>query len=138
MRQSMERLFRLLGLKYPASEMYWTYQLLSKGDKERHSHAVEYLDNVLDQDIKQILLPTLESPDRAVEHGRERFGIEPQDPETTIRNLLHSGDTWLVACAIAAAAELRLRGLAGDIRTVAARSAPDVTQVADNALAELA
>ena len=108
MRQSMERLFRLLGLKYPASEMYWSYQLLAKHDKERHSHAIEYLDNVLDQDVKQILLPTLESPERAVEHGRSRFGIEPQDAESTIRNLLDSGDPWLVACAMAAAAELKL------------------------------
>jgi len=138
MRQSMERLFRLLGLKYPASEMYWSYQLLAKNDKERHSHAIEYLDNVLDQDVKQILLPTLESPERAVEHGSSRFGIEPRDAESTIRNLLDSGDPWLVACAMAAAAELKLLGVATDIRAAAARSAPDISQVADNALAELA
>ena len=105
LRQSIQRLFRLLGLRYPSQEMHWAYLAFTHGDKEKRMAAVEFLDNILDQDLKRVLLPLLES-ERVAEAGRSLFRVEAQTAEATASGLLESDDRWLVACAIAAAAEL--------------------------------
>ena len=51
--------------------------------------------------------------------GRELFGVDVRSAEDAIRELIRSHDPWLVACAMAAAAELRLRSLAPEIRQAA-------------------
>jgi AAA family ATP:ADP antiporter len=137
LRQSLERVFRLLGLRFPASEMYQVYLALARQDKEKHATAVELLDNVLDQNLKRVLLPMLETPERLLERGRELFGVEVLDAESTIRGLLGSQDAWVVACAMAAAAELRLRGLAQHIAQAARHAGAEVCEVARAAQAGL-
>jgi hypothetical protein len=98
---------------------------------------VELLDNVLDQNLKRVLLPMLETPERLLERGRELFGVEVLDAESTIRGLLGAEDAWVVACAMAAAGELRLRGLAGDIAQAARHAGAEVCEVARAAQAGL-
>src|SRR5262249_15132362 len=115
LRQTMDRLFQLLGIRYPAREMQAIYMLLSKHDKDLHSAAIDFLDNVLDQDLKNAVLPIFDVPGRALEHGKAFFGIEPRDDEAVIGSLVHSDEQWIAACAIAAVAELNIRSLAGEI-----------------------
>lgn len=136
-RQTLERVFRLLGLRYPTREMYWTYLALTGQDKDKRAAAVELLDNVLDQDLKRVLLPMLETPERMLERGTALFGIEMEDEETVLRGLVRSQDGWVVACAMAAAAELKLRDLARDIAEVAVSSTPEIANVARSAEAAL-
>lgn len=136
-RSSLKRLFRLLGLRYPSNEMYWAYLALSQKSNEKHSTAVEFLDNVLDQDLKRVIVPMLDAPDRLREQGQALFAIEPQSAESTIRGLVHSDDPWLTACAMAAAAELRLRALAVEIAEVANKATAEVSDVGRSAVALL-
>ena len=138
LRQTLDRLFRLLGLRYKTKEMYWTYLALSHHDKEKHTTAVEYLDNVLDQDLKRVLLPMFDAPERVPERGRALFGVEVADAGAAVRDLLQSDERWVVACAMAAAAELKIKELAPDITQVARRLNGDVAPVAQSALASLA
>jgi AAA family ATP:ADP antiporter len=107
LRQSLQRLFRLLGLRYSSQEMHWTYLALANGNKEKHTAALEFLDNTLDQDLKRVIIPMLES-ERPAEDGRTLFGVEPQPPAATLQALQKSGDPWLKLCATAAAGELGL------------------------------
>jgi AAA family ATP:ADP antiporter len=136
--QCMQRLFRLLSLRYPSNEMYWTYQALARPASEHRATAVEYLDNVLDQHLKRVVLPMLEAPERLPEQAHALFGIEAGDVESTIRALVGSPDAWITACAIAAAAELKLRSLTGEIDAAARKAGGDVKEVANSALAVLA
>lgn len=133
--ESVQRLFRLLSLRYPSNEMYWTWLALSRPGKEQHATAVEYLDNVLGQDLKRVILPMLDAPERLPERARALFGIEPATVESTIRALVASDDAWVSACAISAAAELHLRDLANDIAAAARNGRPHVAEVAHAALA---
>jgi AAA family ATP:ADP antiporter len=105
LRESLQRLFRLLGLRYSSEEMHWTYLALANGDKEKHTAALEFLDNLLDKDLKRVLIPLLES-EQVTEEGRRLFGVEPQSPAATIAALQRSGDRWLTVCAEAAAGEM--------------------------------
>ena len=65
----LERLFRLLGLKYPPKEMHAAYLALHRKKTDEYTAAIEFLDNVLERELKRILLPLLDEdfadyPDR--------------------------------------------------------------------------
>jgi AAA family ATP:ADP antiporter len=138
LRQTMERLFRLLGLCYPPREIYSAYLAVSRGESEQFSHALEFLDNVLQRDLKRVLLPLLDAPGDLTETGRHLFGIKMNTPEAAIRDLIRSADPWLAACAVAAAGELRMHRLAPEIEQAAESSAAEVAEVARSAAASLA
>jgi len=134
---AIDRLFRILGLIYSPKEMYWTYLTLSHHDKEKHSTAVDYLDSVLDRDLKNVVIPIFDHPERMLERGRTVFGVEATDSAGAIRVLIHSNETWMPACGIGAAAELKLRELAGEIAELAQRAAGDIQGVARAAAVSL-
>ncbi|PWU03582.1 MAG: hypothetical protein C5B51_18770 [Terriglobia bacterium] len=138
LRESLERLFRLLGLRYPPREIYSAYLAVSRSHSGDSAAALEFLDSILERDLKRILLPLLDAPEHLLERGRELFGVEVKGAEEAIRDLIGCRDPWLVACAMAAAAELHLRNLATDIARAAAEAAEEVSEVARSAEAVLA
>lgn len=138
LRQTLERLFRLLGLRYPPKEMYSAYLAVTRSNQEEFSAALEFLDSVLERDLKRVLLPLLDAPESALERGRELFSVERLTAESAVRELIRSSDPWLAACAMAAAGELRMRALAADIAEAGKRARPEVYEVAVAAEAALA
>ena len=138
LKETLERLFRLLGLKYPPKEIYSAFRAVSRRQHEEATAALEFLDNTLERDVKRILLPLLDAPEHVHEHGKELFGVDVRSAEDAIRELIRSHDPWLVACAMAAAAELGMRNLASDIHQAAEESADEVLEVARSAEARLA
>ncbi|MGH9720237.1 MAG: Npt1/Npt2 family nucleotide transporter, partial [Bryobacteraceae bacterium] len=74
--QSMERLFRLLGLEYSPNEIYNAYLALQSGKHERIAAAHDYLDGLLEREIKRLVLPLVDSGGRLPAHARDLFGIE--------------------------------------------------------------
>jgi AAA family ATP:ADP antiporter len=136
--QTLDRLFRLLGLQYPPGPIYSAYRAVVHRRSEELSSAIEYLDNVLDPRLKSILLPMLDGSPYLLDVGRDAFGIEVPDLESAIRQQIRLGDPWLVACAAAAAAELRLRSLRADLAAIAERPDERVAPVARQAAAALA
>ena len=134
---TLDRLFRLLGLKYPQQQIYSAYLAVRRGHGEESSAALEFLDNVLERDMKRIIVPMLDDPATLPQRGRDLFGIQIQDPETAIRELLGSGDEWLVACAISTAAQLGMANLVPDINK-SSSSNGDLSAVARDAMAVLA
>jgi AAA family ATP:ADP antiporter len=134
LQHTLERLFRLLGLRYPPRAIRAAYRAVQAGGQE-HSTAIEFLDNILEHDLKRSLLPLLDAPDRT--SGGEPFGIEAKTPETAIRDLIDSGDTWLVACAMAAGAELGYCGLIDAIRSACQNSGVEVGEVGQAAMTSL-
>jgi len=136
--QSMERLFRLLGLRYSPDEIYNVYLALESGNPDRVTPAHDYLDSLLEREIKRLVMALLDSPDRLAAHARDLLHIEPKSLETAVRELLLSGDSWLAVCAIATAAELKLRGLATDIAKAGDHAGQETVAVARAAAASLA
>jgi hypothetical protein len=108
-RKTLDRLFRLLALQYPPKEIYAAYLAVSRRRSDEVSSALEFLDNVVDREVKRVLIPLVDSPAQLAARGKELFGVEPRSVESAIRELILSGDPWLAPCAQAAAAELNLR-----------------------------
>ena len=138
LKATLERLFRLLGLRYPPKEIYSAYRAVNRNDHEEHTAAVEFLDNILDRNIRKFLLPLLDAPEHALEVGIDIFNVQPMTVEDAVRELIRSRDPWLVSCAMTAAAELKLRGLAPEIAHAAEQAESDVSEVARSAEAVLA
>jgi AAA family ATP:ADP antiporter len=135
--QAVERLFRLLGLRYPPVEIYSAYLAWQTRRSEELGAALEFLDETLDRDLKRVVLPMLDEPTHVHEFGKRLFGCEPQTAESAIRELIASGDPWIVACAIAAARELKLSGLVPEIQCASRGASEPVRQIADEAMAVL-
>ena len=128
--KSMERLFRLLGLLYPPEEVYNCWLARHSGNSERLAAAHDYLDSILDREMKRLVMPLLDSPDRLASHGRDLFRIESKSAETALRELLAGGDAWLPVFAVAAAGEMKLSGLGAEIARVRDGSGRDIVEVA--------
>lgn len=135
--QAVERLFRLLGLRYPPIEIYSAYLAWRTRRGEDIGAALEFLDETLDRDLKRVVLPMLDEPEHVHEFGRRLFGCERQTAESAIRELIATGDPWIVACAIAAARELKLSGLLPEIQRASRGASDSVRQIADEAMAVL-
>ena len=88
--------------------------------------------------MKEIILPMVDGSPHLLDIGREEFGVNVPDLESAIRHQLRSGDSWLMACAIATAAELNLKAPAPDIAKLPGPAPPEVEEVARNAVAALA
>ena len=136
--QTLERLFRLLGLKYPPEDMHNAYLAVRGRRREQFLAALDFLDTVLEPALKRVVLPLLDSSEGMTERGRDLFGLEVRDAESAIRDLIHSSDPWLSACAMAAAGERRFHKLRSDILAVGQRAGTEVAQVANSAAQALA
>lgn len=138
LRITLERLFRLLGLRYPQRQIYAAYLAINKRTGEDFTAAVDFLDNVLERELKKVLLPLLDEDIVLAQHGRDLFRIETKDVRGALQSMMRSNDPWLAACAIAATVELNIRDLTEEIRVAATSCGPEVADVARAAEAGLA
>jgi HEAT repeat protein len=60
LKKSMMNIFKLLGLIYPHEDIVKAFQNIQTGTKDSVAYAVELLDNTLDKEIKEAILPLVE------------------------------------------------------------------------------
>lgn len=133
LQQTIERLFHLLGLRYPPEDMHAAYLAVRRRRREQFLAALDFLDTVLERPLKRVLLPLLDGSEGLAERGRDLFGVEARDAEAAVRDLIRSPDPWLSACAMAAAAEQKFYRLAPDIVAAEEGAGTEVLQVARSA-----
>ncbi len=77
-RESLERIFRLLGLRYDQRDIYDAYLGFTSPDPTLRDSAIEFVDNLVDYDTRRYLLPLLDDPggDQATEVGTTFFSLE--------------------------------------------------------------
>ena len=59
--RQLQRIFRFLGLKYPPTDVDSILNTIINGKEEQRIHAVEFLDNILNSQLKKELIPVAES-----------------------------------------------------------------------------
>ncbi len=114
LRRKLDVIFRLISLLYPPKDIFDAFYGLRSGRPDLRSNALEFLDNTLQNPVRQMLLPLLESraAERIVEHGRTFFGFGAGSYAESLGALLGESDPWLQSCAAYAAAEAGLREVA--------------------------
>lgn len=137
--QTLERIFRLLGLRYPPEEIYDAYRAVRSPASQRRTAALEFLDNTLGQPLKRMILPILEesSWDRLEPLADEYCGLQPLSSEQGLRQLIRSDDSWLKMVALYRAAELPVQSLETEIRGMETDLDPLVAETARQALSRM-
>lgn len=107
MARTVERLFRLLGLRYPPKDIDAAYRAYQRNRNEELTNAIDFLDNILDHELKRLVLPLLDE-DSADDQALLLFGIDRPSAGDALGRMIDEGDPWLMGCAIAAARELGL------------------------------
>ena len=59
--RQLQRMFRFLGIKYPPTDVDPIINTILHGKEEQRIHAIEFLDNILDKQLKKELIPVAES-----------------------------------------------------------------------------
>ena len=105
---TLERIFRLLGLKYSSSAMYDTYLGIVSNNPKLSEDAIEFLDNILSHKLKLYVIPIVDMRDseQLLRNAKLFFGIEFKDEEECISEMLNGDDDWLKTCAIYLASTL--------------------------------
>ncbi|WP_452233147.1 Npt1/Npt2 family nucleotide transporter [Lacinutrix sp. MEBiC02595] len=59
--RQLQRIFRFLGIKYPPNDVDPILKTIINGKEEQRIHAIEFLDNILNSQLKKELIPLAES-----------------------------------------------------------------------------
>lgn len=99
---NIERIFRLLGLRYPPKDIFNAYLGLKSDMGSQRASAVEFLDNLLPSNLKRYLLPIIDEPsaELTIRKGANLFNIQITQREEALHFLIEGQDLWLKCCAI--------------------------------------
>jgi AAA family ATP:ADP antiporter len=116
--QELERIFRLLGLLYPHLDLHAAYLGLQSKSVSVHDNALEFLDNVLKSQLRDMLVPLLDGKITVGERARianrlVRATIENR--EDAVAALVSSDDPWLKSCGAYAIGTFGLKSLEGEL-----------------------
>jgi AAA family ATP:ADP antiporter len=105
--RNLERIFRLLGLKYAAEDMYYAYLGVKSNKAVLRATAVEFLDNILETNLKKTLIPIIETTTDEVllAKTQELFGYEIPSESEGMEFILRGDDNWLKTCTLYLTAE---------------------------------
>ena len=98
MEQELERIFRLIGLLAKRAAVHDAYIGVRSTDSLVRANALEYLDNVLKPELREVLLPLIDP--QVSEAGRAAIGdrligATVETKEEAMATLLASPDPWL-------------------------------------------
>ncbi len=111
------RIFRRLGLLYPAKEIHVAFGALTGQARRTRAQALEYLDAVLLPEDRRLVVPVLEEPERRAVLARSLYGIVAYTPESSLAELVRAHDAWLQACGLYVIGAKRFSALADLART---------------------
>ncbi|MEX2661073.1 MAG: Npt1/Npt2 family nucleotide transporter [Vicinamibacterales bacterium] len=98
MDQELERIFRLIALLSPATSLHDAYVGVRSENNLVRANALEYLENVLRPDLREVLLPLIDPLVSDAERARlaDRFvGATLGTADEAVAALLASDDPWL-------------------------------------------
>ncbi|HEX6323265.1 MAG TPA: Npt1/Npt2 family nucleotide transporter [Vicinamibacterales bacterium] len=126
--RTIDRVFRLLGLVHPWTDIAAARHGLERGHARMRASALEYLDHTLRGVIRKRVMPILDDAplDEKVRHANSVMKSRPRDLADTLAQLIHEDDRVVAASGIHFAGERGLQhALADDLAFVAARDMRD-------------
>jgi hypothetical protein len=118
MEQELDRIFRLMALLLPHVGLHDAYIALRSNDELVRANALELLDNVLSPDLRQVLVPLLDSQVSTAERiaiANRLVGAPLDSAEQAVATLLSSEDPWLRSSAVYAVGALQLHELTREL-----------------------
>lgn len=99
---NLKRIFRLLGLIYAPEDIENAYLGIKNKKPDVRINAIEFLDNLLDVNLKKVIIPIAESAlvDSVMEDSAERLGFKTKSESECLAMLLSSEDSHLQILAL--------------------------------------
>ena len=141
MEQELERIFRVMALLLPHAGLHDAYVGLRSSNPVVRGNAIEFLDNVLKPELRQLLVPLLDSSVTVAERIRLANGLVGaplETPEQAVTTLLASEDSWLRSCAVYAIGAMQLESLESVLDRFDADADPVMKQTVEHARRRLA
>jgi len=141
MEQELERIFRLMALLLPQTGLHDAYVGVRSSNTTIRANALEFLDNVLKPELRQVLVPLLDSQvtvQERIQLANRLVGAPLETSDQAIATLLASDDPWLRSSAIQAVGTLQLRQLAPELKRYEDAADPLVREAVVAARARLA
>ena len=141
MEQELERIFRLMALLFPHTGLHDAYVGVRSSNQTVRANALEFLENVLKPELRNVLVPLLDSQvtlEERIALGNLLVGAPLETAQQAIETMLASDDPWLQSCAIHAVGTLELRALGPELKRFESAVDPLVRQSAAEARARLA
>ncbi|MCB0162801.1 MAG: HEAT repeat domain-containing protein [Anaerolineae bacterium] len=114
--QALDRIFFLLALVYPVREIQAARRSLAAEPIRLRAYAIELIDNLVNRDTRELLIPLFESPTATIlDMAQTRFGLERRSMAERLKELAGSADPWLHAIAIHRIGVLGLAELASPV-----------------------
>ncbi len=137
--QTTKRIFHLLGCLLPVRTIDTVHNNLSAPLRRARSNAIEVLDNLLDKEIKRLLLPLLDEnmQDDRSDMGETVFGLGRMDLRQRLHSLMEEKHAWLTACAIFTAGQMQAEDLEPEVLACTASDFPLVRETALLALGQI-
>jgi HEAT repeat protein len=126
MEQELERIFRIMALLLPETGLHDAYVGVRSTNPIVHANALEFLENVLKPELRQVLVPVLDSHvtvEERIALANRLVGAPLETAEQAVATLLSSEDPWLRSSAVYAVGALRLQSLEPELRRF--ESSPD-------------
>ncbi|HTS09708.1 MAG TPA: Npt1/Npt2 family nucleotide transporter [Candidatus Eisenbacteria bacterium] len=118
LQHEQERIFRLLGLLHPHLDLHSAYVGLQSSNASVHDNALEFLDNTLRSQMRDMLVPLLDAKFTVAERAQlaERLvRIRIENKEQAVAALVGSEDSWLRSCGAYAIGILGMKSLEGEL-----------------------
>ncbi|HUR20703.1 MAG TPA: Npt1/Npt2 family nucleotide transporter, partial [Vicinamibacterales bacterium] len=114
--RSIDRIFRLLGLRYSAKDVAAARYTLEHGDARERASALEYLDHELTGLIRKRVMPIIDEAPLAerIRHANSLLKTRARDVPDTVAQLFHDNDAIVAAAAVHFAGEHGLRTILAD------------------------
>lgn len=95
--RQLERIFKFLGMKYPPADIDPVLDVILDGKEEQRIHAIEFLDNILEAQLKKELIPIAETTliDTEYEEKIKKLNIKIPSETEGLNNLLNRNDNKL-------------------------------------------
>jgi AAA family ATP:ADP antiporter len=102
MDSGLERIFRLLGLKYPPDDMIEILNSIQSSKEDLRSNAVDFLDNLLDVNLKKLIIPLIEITisEKISKEILAQYKLKIPKETDSFEELLYSKDNQLVLATI--------------------------------------
>jgi hypothetical protein len=127
MDHEVERIFRLMQLRWPQTDMYSAYVGLQSQNPSVRANALEFLDNILQPQVRSLIVPLLDSQVSVRERvalANNLLGMAVETPEQAVSALVASDDPWMRASGAYAIGMLRLTSLAPELDRLATSDDP--------------
>ena len=136
---TLVRIFRLLELAYHPGDMYSAYHAVTQEDRALQANAYELLDNLLDAEMKKVILPIVDTVPmkQKVASGRRDYKIASKPLPEHMERLYEQPDAWMRLTVLYTIGQRRMRELRHLLNKAIRSHEPAVKETAEYSLAQL-